>query len=45
MNSRSPGRFKFTLHDDYDFNYSVYVDVLWLENKLVLYVVDESIVF
>ena len=28
MNGRSPGRFKFTLYDDYDFNYSVYVDVL-----------------
>lgn len=23
---KSPGRFKFILHDEYDFNYAIYID-------------------
>ena len=34
--SKSPGRFKFTLKDDYNFNYLVVIDVLYLDGKLVL---------
>jgi hypothetical protein len=45
MNGRSPGRFKFTLRDDHEFNHSVYLDVLWLDSKAVLQVVDEATVF
>ncbi|KAK1995113.1 hypothetical protein LX36DRAFT_683289 [Colletotrichum falcatum] len=39
LNSRAPGRFKFTLRDDYDFNYEVFVNVIYLDsNKPVLHV-------
>jgi hypothetical protein len=34
--SKSPGRFKFTLKDDYNFNYLVLIDVLYLDGKPVL---------
>ena len=42
MNGKSPGRFKFTLKDDYEFNYSIIVDVLYLDGKPVLQVIDSS---
>ncbi len=45
MNQGSPGRFKFSLKDDYDFNYSVIIDVLYLNNKPVLQVVDAATSF
>ncbi|KAK1989616.1 hypothetical protein LX36DRAFT_545703, partial [Colletotrichum falcatum] len=46
LNSRAPGRFKFTLRDDYDFNYEVFVDVMYLDgNKPVLHVVDGATAF
>ena len=40
MHKKSLGRFKFTLKDDYEFNYSVYVDIMYLDGKPVLQVVD-----
>jgi len=40
MNQKSPGRFKFTLKDDYDFNFSIIIDVIYLSSKPVLQVVD-----
>jgi hypothetical protein len=43
--SKSPGRFKFTLKDNYNFNYSVLIDVLYLNGKPVLQAVDEAIAF
>lgn len=42
IHGRSPGRFKFTLKDDKDFNHSVYTDVYWIDGKPVLHTVDES---
>jgi hypothetical protein len=45
MHSKSPGRFKFTLKDDYEFNYSVIIDVLYLESKPVLQAVDSATAF
>lgn len=45
LHSKSPGRFKFTLKDEYDFNYSVLVDILYLDSKPVLHVVDEATAF
>ena len=45
MNVKAPGRFKFTLRDDYNFNYEIIVDVMYLDNKPVLHVVDTAIVF
>ena len=40
-------RFKFTLYDDVDFNYVVYVNVVYLKpsKKPVLYVVNEVTAF
>ncbi|KAJ6050709.1 uncharacterized protein N7446_010818 [Penicillium canescens] len=45
MKGKSPGRFKFTLKDDYEFNYSVIVDILYIEGKPVLQVVDAATSF
>jgi hypothetical protein len=39
---RSPGRFKFTLREDLDFNHSVYVDIIYINGSLVLYIIDEA---
>jgi hypothetical protein len=38
-------RFKFTLKDDYHFNYEILVDVMYLSSKLVLHVVNSSTAF
>ena len=45
MNQKSPGRFKFTLKDDYDFNFCIIIDVMYLSGKPVLQVVDFSTSF
>src|SRR5271168_2824690 len=45
IHGKSPGRFKFTLRDDKDFNHSVYTDVLYIDGKPVLHTVDESTSF
>jgi hypothetical protein len=45
MNGKSLGRFKFVLKDDYEFNYSVVIDILYLEGKPVLQVVDSATSF
>lgn len=45
MNQKSPGRFKFTLKDDYNFNYAIIVDVMYLNSKPILHVVDEATSF
>jgi hypothetical protein len=45
MHEKSPRQFKFILKDDYKFNYSIVVDVMYLEDKPVLYIIDESTAF
>jgi hypothetical protein len=40
--SQSPGRFKFNLKDDVNFNYSIIVDVFYINGNPVLYIVDEG---
>lgn len=40
LKGASPRRFKFTLKDDCDFNYEIFVDVLYLDGEPVLHVVD-----
>ncbi|KHJ31754.1 hypothetical protein EV44_g1953 [Erysiphe necator] len=45
INAKSPGRFRFTLKDDYEFNYSVIVDVLYLDRRPVLQAVDGATAF
>jgi hypothetical protein len=40
---KSPGRFKFTLkNDDIDFNHSVFVDIMYIDNNPLLHIVDEA---
>ena len=39
---KSPGRFKFTLRDDVNFNYSIFVDIMYIDNSPILHVVDEA---
>lgn len=45
MNAGRPARFKFTLHDDYEFNYEVVIDILYLDGRPILHVVDTAIAF
>jgi hypothetical protein len=40
MNGKSPGRFKFSLKNNYKFNFSIIIDIIYLDRKLVLYVID-----
>ena len=42
MHGKSPGRFKFTLKDDCEFNYSIVIDILYLNGRPVLQVVDSA---
>jgi hypothetical protein len=39
---KSSGRFKFILRDDVNFNHSVIVDVMYVENSSILHVIDEA---
>jgi hypothetical protein len=45
MHKKSPGRFKFTLKDDYEFNYSIIINVMYLDGKPVLQAVDSATAF
>jgi hypothetical protein len=45
MHEKSPGRFKFTLKDDHEFNYSVVTDVFYLDGRPVLQVIDSTTAF
>ena len=40
LHQKAPGRFKFTIRDDYHFNYEVVMDVMWIDSDPVLQVVD-----
>jgi hypothetical protein len=45
MNGKSPKRFKFTLKDDCNFNYEIIIDIIYLDGKSVLQIVDAAISF
>ena len=45
MNSKAPGRFKFILKDNYEFNVYIVTDVMYLNGKPVLYIIDEVTTF
>jgi len=45
LHEKSPGRFKFSLKDDIDFNYRVFIDVFYLDGQPVLQAVDEATSF
>ncbi len=40
--AKSSERFKFTLKDEINFNYSVIVDVMYIAHSLILHVVDDA---
>ena len=42
IHGSSPGRFSFTIKGDIDFNFNVIVDILYIEGKPILHIVDES---
>lgn len=39
---RSPGRFAFTIKDDVTFNFNLIIDILYINSKPVLHVMDEA---
>ena len=45
MHSALPGQFKFTLKDNHEFNYEVIVNIMYLDSKLVLHLVDSATAF
>jgi hypothetical protein len=45
MHGGKPGRFRFTLRENADFNYRVIVNVMFLTGKPVLYAINEAIAF
>lgn len=40
---KSPGSFKFTLRDDVTFNYLVFVNIIYIDNSLILYLIEKAI--
>ncbi|KAK1998251.1 hypothetical protein LX36DRAFT_576677, partial [Colletotrichum falcatum] len=46
LNLRASRRFKFTLYNNYNFNYKVFINIIYLNsNKLVLYIIDSVTAF
>jgi hypothetical protein len=46
MNAMRPARFKFTLHNDYEFNHEIIVDIMYLDgNRPTLHIVDTATSF
>jgi hypothetical protein len=45
MNTKSLNRFKFSLKDNYEFNYFIVIDVIYLDSKLVLYIINVFMFF
>jgi len=45
MHSNAPGRFKFTLRDDMEFNYQILADIMFLDEKPVLHIIDTATSF
>ena len=39
---KSPGRFKFTLREDVNFNYSIITDIMYIDGSPILHVIDEA---
>ena len=37
-----PGRFRFTLYDDIDFNYSIVVDIMYINGAPILHIINEG---
>ena len=41
-NGKSPSRFKFALNEDVNFNYSILVDIMYIDGDPILHFVDEA---
>ena len=39
---KSPGRFRFSLREDVNFNYCIYVDIMYIDGQPLLHIVDEG---
>jgi hypothetical protein len=39
---KSSERFKFILRDDVNFNFSIIVNIMYIENNFILHVIDEA---
>jgi hypothetical protein len=42
IHGASPGRFRFTLRDDVNFNHSIIVDIMYIDGHPVLHIIDEA---
>ena len=42
MHSNTSSHFKFTLHDDMEFNYQVLMDIMFIDVKPILHVIDTT---
>ncbi|KAF0314885.1 hypothetical protein GQ607_017883, partial [Colletotrichum asianum] len=41
-----PKRFRFTLYNDYKFNYKIFIDIIYLNsNRLILYIINSATSF
>ena len=45
MYEKALGRFKFILKDNYKFNYYIIIDIIYINGKLVLYIVNKVTAF
>ena len=45
MHKKSLGRFKFILKNDYKFNYLIIINIIYLNGKLILQVINSITVF
>ena len=39
---RAPGRFRFVVQDDIEFNYNIIVDIMYISGSPILHIVDEA---
>lgn len=45
MYKKALRQFKFTLKDNYKFNYLIYINIMYLNSKLILYIIDLATTF
>jgi hypothetical protein len=45
IHDSTPGRFRFTIRNDVNFNYRLMVNVIYINGKLMLYAVNKAILF
>lgn len=40
-----PGHFKFTLKENAKFNYLIFINIKYINSNLILYIIDETILY